>query len=120
MQRACGETQSRYQPITKWESSALFFPGELLLQPIHGVHHALKLRPIQQIERALFPRKHLKRHASRSRHHPGRFLRRKIACRNRFDRQLNEDSQPADTPGLVVDLVLGRAGNIFVFRRSPP
>jgi len=90
--------------------------GDSLLQTIYRVHHSLKFRPIQQIERALFSRKHLKRHTPRSRHHPSRFLRRKIACRDRFDRQLNQDSQPTDTPALVVDLFLRRAGNNSVFR----
>ena len=90
--------------------------GDSLLQPIHRVHHALKLRSVKQIERALFPRKHLQRHTPRSRNHPGRLLGRQITCRDRFDRQLNEDSQPADTSAFVVDLFLCRAGNISVFR----
>src|ERR1700741_4006418 len=36
---------------------------DLLLQPIHRVHHALKLGSIEQIECALFARKHFKRDA---------------------------------------------------------
>jgi len=87
----------------------------VLLQPIHCVHDALKLGSIEQIECALFARKHFKRDATRGRNHARRFFGSQIAGRDRFDRQLNEDSQPANTAAFVVDLLLGRAGNIFVF-----
>lgn len=87
--------------------------AQLLLQPIDGVHYSLKFGPIQQIERALFARKHFECDAARGRHHSSSLFRREIALGDRFDRQLDKYSQPANPAAFVVDLLLRRAGADF-------
>ena len=76
------------------------------MQAVHGVHHALEFRTIQQIERPLFSRKHLQRDSLRRRHHPGRFFRRQVTGSDRFNRQLDENSQAANPAAFVVNLLL--------------
>src|ERR1700690_983414 len=50
-----------YARDTDFDELASECAGAELLQPIHGVHHALKLRAIEQIESAFFAGKHFQR-----------------------------------------------------------
>ena len=77
-----------------------------LLQAIDGVHHALKLRPIDQIEGAFFARKHFERDTARGGNHSCGFFGRQIASRNRVEREVDEDTQAANAPAFFVDLLL--------------
>ena len=60
-----------------------------LLQPVNGVHHALKLRPVDQIERAFLARKHFQCHAPGRGYHSRRFFRGEPAFRDRFHGELD-------------------------------
>jgi hypothetical protein len=90
-----------------------------LLQAVHGVHHSLKFRAVNQIEGALFSRKHFERHPSRSRNHPSSFFRSEVAARNGFDGQMYEDAQPANAPAFFVNFFLCRAKRSAVFHYGP-
>ena len=86
--------------------------GEDLLQAVDRVHQPLKLRPVDQIERALFAGKHFERRAPRRRDHSGGFLGGQIAVGNRFHRQPNQYAQTPNAAAFFVDLFLG--GGTFV------
>jgi hypothetical protein len=71
------------------------------------MHHALKLRPVNQVECVLFARKHFEGHAARGRHHSRGFFQRKAAFRNGFEREVNQNPQTPNAPAFFVDFYLG-------------
>jgi Putative prokaryotic signal transducing protein len=78
------------------------------------VHHALKLRPVDQIKCTFFAGKHLERDAPRSGDHASGLFRRQIASGNGVERQVYENAQTANAPAFFVDLLLsGRAATLL-------
>jgi hypothetical protein len=90
--------------------------GLVLLQAINRMHHPLKLRPVNQIKRALFPGKHIQRYLARLRNHLRRILGRQISPCDRFQRNMHQDAQPAYAAALFVNLLL-RGLNRGVFHK---
>ena len=86
-----------------------------LLEAVDLVHDALKLGAVEEIEGAFLAWEHFEGDAAGGCDHAGCFFGSEIACGDRFDRQLNEDAQPADAAAFIIDLFLCGAGNIFVF-----
>lgn len=79
-----------------------------LLQAVDCVHHALKLRLVDQIKGALFAGKHFERNAARSGNHSRGFLGGQIPSSNCVEREVHQNAQPANTPAFFVNLRLGR------------
>jgi len=87
-----------------------------LLKPVYRVHHALELRPINQIECALFARKHFQRCSPRGRNHSRSFFRGQIARRDCVERQMNENAQAPNASTFLVDLFLGGREQCSILR----
>lgn len=100
---ACGvDALSLLKRRAEWEAAAGSTRVRFLLQPVHGVHDALKFGAVDEVERVLFAGEHFERHAASGRDHPGCFLSGKIATSNRFNREMNQNSKAADASAFVV------------------
>ena len=89
------------------------------MKPVNGVHDALKLRAVQQIEGVFFPREHFQGDSAGGSNHPGGFFGGQISASNRFDREIYENSKAADATTFVVDFLLRRSAFAVFLHRGP-
>jgi len=83
------------------------------------VHHALKFRAVQQIERMLFSGKHIQSDDTGFRNHTRRVFGRQIAAGDRFKRELDQNAKPADATALVVNFFLRRSSDRSLVHGGP-
>jgi len=87
---------------------------EKLLQFVDGVHDALELGLVNQVEGALFSREHFKGNAAGSGDHACGFLGGQVAGSDRVESETDEDTQTANAPALFVNLLLSGWGTTLL------